>query len=148
MPEDLIGNTSQRLFGGCRLLLCLLLEKATSVKLHESQLASPKNWPYLDALQTVKAHDSTTNEPMMQPVQTQVGMVEKAYFDAFGTTSILFSNTMQPVLAQGHMDSSVLRRTMLSGVVRAEILVFHRDLLFANYAYAVGGDVAKVVDKV
>jgi hypothetical protein len=41
MPEDLIGNTRQRLFEGSRLLFGFLLEKARSVKLHDSQLASP-----------------------------------------------------------------------------------------------------------
>jgi hypothetical protein len=41
MPEDLIGNTRQRLFEGSRLLFGFLLEKARSVKLHDSQLANP-----------------------------------------------------------------------------------------------------------
>jgi hypothetical protein len=61
MPEDLIGNTRQRLFEGSRLLFGFLLEKARSVKLHESQLASPQKYPYLGALQVVEALDCITN---------------------------------------------------------------------------------------
>jgi hypothetical protein len=65
MPEDLIGNTRHRLFEGSRLLFGFLLEKARSVKLHESQLAAPQKWPYLGALQVIESRDSVTNEPVM-----------------------------------------------------------------------------------
>lgn len=59
MPEDLIGATRQRLFEGSRLLFGFLLEKARSIKLHDSQLANPQKWPYLGALQVVETRDST-----------------------------------------------------------------------------------------
>ena len=148
MPEDLVGATRQRLFEGSRLLFGFLLEKARSIKLHESQLSNPQVWPYLGALKVVETRDSVTNEPVGEPILTEVGIVERAYFDAFSPVGVLSSNTMQSALSsQGHLDSSTFRRAMLGGGVRAEVQVLCHDLLVANYAYADGGDIAKVLDE-
>ncbi|GAB7333004.1 hypothetical protein MBLNU13_g04699t1 [Cladosporium sp. NU13] len=147
MPEDLIGATRQRLFEGSRLLFGFLLEKARSVKLHDSQLANPEKWPYLGALQIVETRDSITNEPIFEPVSTEVGIVERAYFDAFSQAGILFSNTVQSALSQGHVDSTLFRRTMLGGGARAEVQVLCHHLLVANYTYGDGGNIAHVVDE-
>jgi len=147
MPEDLIGAKRQRLFEGSRLLLGFLLEKARSVKLHESQLANPQKWPYLGALQVVEIRDSVTNEPIFEPVSTEAGIVEKAYFDAFSQAGVLSSNTMQSALSQGHVESTTIRRAMLGGGARAEVQVLCHDVLVANYTYADGGNIAHVMDE-
>jgi hypothetical protein len=147
MPEDLIGTTRKRLFEGSRLLFGFLLEKARSLKLHESQLASPQKWPYLGALQIVETRDSVTNEPVMEPVMTEVGIVERAYFDAFSQAGILSSNTMQSALSQGQVESTTIRRAMLGGGARAEFQVLCHDLLVANYTYADGGNISQVIDE-
>jgi ubiquitin-protein ligase len=147
MPEDLIGATRKRLFEGSRLLFGFLFEKARSLKLHESQLISPQKWPYLSALQVVETRDSVTNEPVMEPVTTEAGIVEKAYFDAFSQAGILSSNTMQSALSQGQVERTTIRRAMLGGGARAEIQVLCHDLLVANYTYADGGNIAHVMDE-
>ena len=147
VPEDLVGNTRRRLFEGSRLLFGFLLEKARSIKLHESQLAAPQNWTYLGALQDIELRDNVTNEPVMEPVVTETGIVERAYFDAFSSAGFLSSNTMQPALSQGHIESAVTRRAMLGGGARSEVLVFCRDLLIANYTYPDGGNIANVMDE-
>jgi ubiquitin-protein ligase len=147
MPEDLIGATRQRLFEGSRLLFGFLLEKARSVKLHESQLANPQKWPYLGALQTIETRDSVTNEPIMDPILTEVGIVERAYFDAFSPAGLLASNTMQSALSQGDVESTTVRRAILGGGARAEVQVLCHDLLIANYTYADGGNIAHVIDE-
>ena len=147
MPEDLIGNTRQRLFEGSRLLSGFLLEKARSVKLHESQLAAPQKWPYLSALQVIESRGSVTNEPGTEPVLTEVGIVEKAYFEAFSPAGVLSENTLQLALSQAHVEGSTSSRSMLGGGARAEILVFCRDLLMNNYTYADGGNILNVMDE-
>jgi hypothetical protein len=147
MPEDLIGPTDQRLFEGSRLFFGFLLEKGRSVKLHESQLAGPHKWPYLSALQVSELRDSITNELVMEPVQTEAGAVERAYFDAFSATGILSSNLMQPALSEGHMESTTFRRAMLSGGASAEVLAFDLNSLTANYIYTDGGNAQKVIDE-
>lgn len=147
MPEDLIGNTRRRLFEGSRLLFGFLLEKGRSVKLYESQLIGPQKWPYLSAFQVIETRDSITNEPVAEPVQTESGVVEKACVDAFSRAGILSFNTMQPALSQAHMESAMVRRAMLGGGSRAEILVLCHDLLVTNYIYADGGDVTNVMDE-
>jgi hypothetical protein len=53
MSEDLVGTTRRRLFEGCQILFGLLLEKARSLELHESQLVNSQQWPYPSALQTI-----------------------------------------------------------------------------------------------
>jgi hypothetical protein len=147
MPEDLIGNTRQRLFEGSRLLFGFLLEKARSVKLHESQLASPQKYPYLGALQVVEALDCITNEPLMEPVLTEFGVVEKALFDAFATAGILALSTMQPNLSRGNVDASLYRRAMLGGGTRPNVSAFCRDSLVSNYTYADNGSMAHFMDE-
>ncbi|KAM0701315.1 hypothetical protein Q7P35_011676 [Cladosporium inversicolor] len=147
MPEDLIGTTPRRLFEGSRLLFGFLLEKARSVKLHKFQLVSPQQWPYLSALQTIEARDSVTNEPIIEPVLTEMGYVERAYFDAFSPAGILSASTVQPTLSQGDVESTMFRRAMLGGGSRAEIPVLCRDLLIADSTYADGGVMARVMDE-
>lgn len=137
MPEDLIGPTRQRLFEGSRILFGFLLEKGRTVKLHEAQLADPQKWPCLSALQVSELRDSVTNEPAMEPVQTEVGVVERAYFDAFSASGILSSNLMQPALSEDHTESTMLRRAILSGGASAGVLPFDLDSLTANYMYAI-----------
>jgi hypothetical protein len=148
MPEDLIGNTRQRLFEGSRLLFGFLLKKARSVKLHESQLASPQNYPYLGALQVIEARDCIISEALMDPVLTGIGFVEKAFFDAFATAGILSSSTMQSnLLSRGSADATLYRRAMLCGGTRPEISAFCRNSLISNYTYADDGSLAQVMDE-
>lgn len=112
MPEDLIGNTKQRLFESSRLLFGFLFEKSRSIKLHESQLVDSQKWPYLSALEITEARDSVTNEPVAEPVQTEIGVVERAYYQAFSAAGALSLNTMQLPLTDNNVSNAMMRSTL------------------------------------
>lgn len=147
MPEDLIGHNKDRLFEGSRLLFGFLLEKGRTVKLHESQLADPQKWPYLNAFGITETRDIITDEPVAQPVHTEIGLVERAYFEAFSATGTLSSNTMQFALVEGSLETTTLRHAIIGAGVRADISVFCINSLSANYTYPDGGLAANVIDE-
>jgi hypothetical protein len=83
----------------------------------------------------------------MEPVLTEIGVVEKAYFDAFATAGILSSSNIQSSLSRGHVDATLYKRARLGGGTRSEIPAFCRKSLVSNYTYADDGSIAQVMDE-
>lgn len=92
MPTELVGTERNRLFEGARLLFGFVFEKARSVKLTAAQPDSEdgQDLPYLSAFTEREARDCKTNEPLMHPVATRDGLVERAYLEAKVVCSRLF----------------------------------------------------------
>lgn len=146
MPVELVGNDRKRLFEGSRLLFAFILEKARSVKLHSSQLADPKTWPYLGAFQVSELRDSMTNEALWEPVQTENGVVEKNYFDAFSDGGVLYLNEMQQAMLTDEIEVTKLRVAVLNGGSQPEVTTFSCGLPTSNYTYPDCGNIAAVID--
>lgn len=148
MPTELVGSGRKRLFEGTRLLFGFLFEKAKSVRLHSSQLQDEKTWPYLGAFQTTQLRDVVTQEAVVEPVQTQNGMVERNYHQAFSAEGPLSSSTMQSAMMKEQVESTLFRHAIMSGGVntQAEIITFSRESLRGHYTYADGGDIAAIAD--
>jgi hypothetical protein len=100
--------------------------------------ASPENriddvLPYLNLLKTVDLRDVRTNEPVIDPVQTELGMMERGSFVAFklgGTLS--HSSVEDDDILQASPDPPALRAALLNSGVSPESSYHDVDAIQAS----------------
>ncbi|OQO07345.1 hypothetical protein B0A48_07042 [Cryoendolithus antarcticus] len=146
VPTELAGFGKDRLFEGSRLLFGLILERAKSVKL---TTAGPQDFdaPSLTSLNTTELRDAQTQEHVMHAVSTQLGLIERGYYDVFAPGGLLFTSPAQPNLQRrDSVDPLTARLAVLSGGTSREIDTFSKHQLLSKYDYEDGGVQDAIID--
>ena len=78
VPHGIIKFNPGRFFEGARLLFGLLLDKCKTCSMDGNGLSSP----YQTSLKTIQAADAATSEPILYPVNTDLGLLEHGCFMA------------------------------------------------------------------
>jgi ubiquitin-protein ligase len=133
VPKGLIENDPRRYLEGTRLLLgFILLEVEKLSKNTKNTQHGDNHLPYLKHFKTVDLRDVRTNEIVLDPVQTDLGLMERGSFDAFKPGGILGEtdpgNGTNP---SDNPDHRALRATILNGGCASESSYYDTDNLEA-----------------
>lgn len=146
MPIGIIGTDTDRVFEGARLLFGFILEKARTLKLSLSTVAEGDELPYLASFKTIDMKDFQTAEPVIDPVQTISGVLERSLFEAFNPGGVLCTSHLQPRLAEVDILPSTRRHTLLAGGVSGDVTIFDTRRLALDYRYPDTGDIEAGID--
>ncbi|KAF7502960.1 hypothetical protein GJ744_004774 [Endocarpon pusillum] len=92
VPLNLIENDERRYLEGTRLLLGFVLQKVGTLAtepMARADESNDKGQPYLDLFKTVDLRDVRTNEFIVDPIQTDLGLMERGCYNAFKRGGIL-----------------------------------------------------------
>lgn len=135
VPRNLIVNDERRYLEGTRLLLAVILQKAE--KLSKKTPGSPgksaeDKLPYLNLFKTIDCRDMRTNDTIIDPVQTDLGLMEKGCFDAFKPGGALSHSGRGNIdVSSDNADLPMLRAAVLNGGVAPESSYYDTDAVQA-----------------
>ncbi|ORX96291.1 hypothetical protein BCR34DRAFT_619726 [Clohesyomyces aquaticus] len=141
VPLQIINLDETRRFEGSRLLLGLILEKAKHLKVSGQK---KEGLPYVDSMKVYDLRNLITMEPVATPVQTQSGLVDRGFYNAFKADGI-FSRTNDEVSVISAFDSRLQRVALLSGGVKPQVTVFDVDAITTISRYADKGDAGRLI---
>lgn len=124
IPMEMIRGDEHRILEASRLLFGFIVAKA-------KQQAGPGSGltPYISAMTTVDLLNANTNQPVLRPVSTSLGLLEEAYFEAYQQGGILsWANSQHPPTKE-HPDDYSLRIGRLSGACFSEVVAIDIDRL-------------------
>jgi uncharacterized protein YegL len=124
LPRSVIKGDQNRVLEASRLLLGFIMDRAK-----QANLVEDSKLPYFEAYKTLDLKDAITNEIMEFPVQTNFGLVEKGYADAYGEEGILGSMKSQYAIETTSTASRFRRIAILSGGAHAELSYYDLDSL-------------------
>jgi hypothetical protein len=124
LPSSIIKGDQSRVLEASRLLFGFIMDRAKQAKLVEGE-----KLPYVEAYKTLDLRDAITNEIMEFPVQTDFGLVEKAYADAYCEEGTLGSLKSQFVMEPVPVNSRFRRIAALSGGQNSELSYYDLDSL-------------------
>lgn len=118
IPLEIIEGDERRSLEGSRLLLGYLLATAKAQQGPEEQLT-----PYLNSFRTIDLLNAETRQPIANPVQTSIGLVEEGYYEAYQEGGILsWSNGEEPMEAR-FIDQQTRRLTLICGGLQSEVTI-------------------------
>ncbi|KAF2866573.1 hypothetical protein BDV95DRAFT_203345 [Massariosphaeria phaeospora] len=124
VPLPIIKNDPRRFLEGSRLLFGLVLEKAKHLKIIAQNQEERLN--YVDSIRTLELRNMITMEPVVAPVQTISGLVDRGFYQAFTRDGILrFTNGTDTTMAT--IDRQLSRAAWLSGGVKLQVVRFDID---------------------
>lgn len=127
MPLRAIQFDKSRLFETSRLFFGLMLEKVKHICRANPGDASE---PYLTSMKMVELSNSETTEPLLDPVDTDTGLLERGHFEALKAGLIKFSDeTLDTIPRALDLDGRTRRAALLSGGMSQRVLVFDMDIL-------------------
>lgn len=135
VPRSLIGSDERRYLEGTRLLLGFVLQKAEALSKTPASLDKPTEdgLPYLHLFRTVDVREIRTNEHIIDPVQTNLGLMEKGCFDAFKPGGILSESGAEDVeILSVSTDPGALRAALLNGGAAPELSYYDTDAIQAS----------------
>ena len=137
IPLNLIGADMRRSSEGARLVLGLILHNIRDAKNREiddarevQQTAIPV-FSYLTAYHTVDLRDAMTLESVIDPVLTDMGLVNRGVFEAFSSSLLLKHSPGCHLTDRTHEDMGRIRVALLYGGGALEIPYYVADLLGA-----------------
>lgn len=143
VPLRIVQSDPKRLFEVSRLLFGLILEKAKNLKM--SKVNDPGRLPYV-GMRVYDLRNTITMEPVLStPVQTQAGLVDIGFHNAFQEGGLLTwtnGNITDKVAA---IDTAWSRVAILPGCTNARIVAFDFDAVNTITRYVDRGDVTAVV---
>jgi ubiquitin-protein ligase/Mg-chelatase subunit ChlD len=142
VPQKLIENDERRYLEGTRLLLGFILHKLKPLSRKApapGEKPAEDDMPYLKFLRTVDLLDVNTNENIVDPVQTNLGLMEKGCFDAFKPGGILNrSGAENNTVLSINPDRRALRAALSTGGTKAESSYYDTDALQGSLSYDPG----------
>ena len=142
VPHGIIKSNPARFFEGARLLFGLLLDKCKTCTMDGNGLS----FPYQTSLKTIQATDSATSEPILYPVNTDLGLLERGCFTALSRGLIRLNRSSDPSnLNELSLDDRTKRGILLGGGFRPEITVLDMDILNSSISSAAEHDISRFV---
>ena len=143
VPLQLINSDPRRLLEGSRLLFGLILEKAKHLKvtMHDQN----GDLPYMGAFKVHELRNNTTMEAVASPIQTQSGLVNRDFFDAFKENGTLKWTNGKTISQVTPLDRKLLRACLLCGGVKSTVIAFDVDASNTINRYANRGDITKLI---
>lgn len=124
IPLEIIEGDDKRSLEGSRLLLGYLLVTAKAQRGPEEELT-----PYLNSFRTIDLLNAETRQPIANPVETSIGLVEEGYYEAYQEGGILsWSNGEEPMEARS-IGQQTRRLTLICGGLQSEVTVLDWGLL-------------------
>jgi predicted transcriptional regulator len=129
-PMRVINFDKSRLFEASRLFFGLMLEKAKHLCRANPDDAS---LPYLTSMKSVDLLDSETTNPLVFPVDTNVGLLERGHLKALKSGLVKFSDpSMDTTPTELVLDGRTRRAALLTGGLSPKVSVFDMDILFSS----------------
>ena len=120
-PGQAIENKRERVLEGSRLFYYLALELAR-------EFFNPSATEYIDAMKHVGLADAETFQPLSEPITTNIGVIETAYFKAL--TEGMLSGLAHVTKTNPTADElRILKLVQRTGGTMTDITVFESDLL-------------------
>jgi ubiquitin-protein ligase len=136
VPRNLIENDERRYLEGTRLLLGFVLQKMEFLSTTTPASCDDRiddGLSYLNLFKTVDLRDVRTNEPVIDPVQTELGLMERGSFVAFKPGGILSHSSVEnDDILQASPDPPALRAALLHGGVSPESSYYDADAIQAS----------------
>ena len=132
MPMRIIKFDKSRLFETSRLFFGLLLEKVKHVCRANPGDATEA---YLSSFKTVELTDAKTQQCIMNPVDTNIGLLERGFYNALksGVLTLSDKNT-DDILHELELDGRTNRATLLTGGLRPRVIAFDMNILYSRGA--------------
>lgn len=109
---------------GSRLLFGFILAKA-----NQQSSLNDATTPYLTSIRVTDLTHAGTLQPIIQPIFTSLGLMEKGYFEAYCEGGILSWYEGKRPLSLGSTNTRIRRLVLLSGGTVPEITTIENDLL-------------------
>jgi ubiquitin-protein ligase/Mg-chelatase subunit ChlD len=136
VPLNLIENDKRRYLEGTRLLLGFVLQKVATLAIEPTARAdegNDKGQPYLDLFKTVDLRDVLTNEIIVDPIQTDLGLMERGTYNAFQSGGILSHPGAEDVgILSTSPDLPALRAATSNGGVAPEASYYETNTIRAS----------------
>jgi ubiquitin-protein ligase/uncharacterized protein YegL len=129
VPLDGIGLGDDRIFEGSRLFFGLILDKSHTFKLGEEAIL-----PYLTAMKSLSLMNSETFGRFINPVDTNVGLLEKGCFDALKAGIIKYSNSELSEITETPLDGRTRRAAVLCPNT-SDVLSFDMNMLYTTETF-------------
>lgn len=143
ISPPVIKSDHTRFLEGSRLLFGLILEKAKHLKvsMHDQE----GKLPYIDSIKVHDLRNWITMEPVVTPLQTASGLVDRGFYEAFNEGGLLKWTNDNNTSQAKTFDRKLNRACLLSGGVKPQVLGFDIDSVNSSHRYADKGDVSKVI---
>lgn len=131
VPLDTVDGDENRILGGSRLLFGLILAKGRQqvARAKQQTISDSSMLPYLSSFKVVELLNTVTLQPIVCPVYTSIGLLEKGYFEAYQDGRILsWSSGDVPPKMQA-MDGRTRRLVLLSGGLLPKVTILDGDEL-------------------
>ena len=129
LPMRVINFDKSRIFEASRLFFGLMLEKVKHICRANPGDASE---PYISSMKTVDLTDSETNEPLLNPVDTNLGMLERGLFNALKSGLIKFTDEALGTPRELELDGRTRRAALLTGGFARNVIAFDTDILYSK----------------
>lgn len=126
VPQHIIRADTRRLLEASRLLFGTLISLARNV-----DGAMKDKLPYLKAYKTLDLRDIKTNQPVVNPVQSELGLMEKGCYECFTAGGLLSSNVNESSVQIQELSAQTRRVILLHGGLNAETTFYDHDALQA-----------------
>lgn len=139
IPLNLVGHDSQRSLEGARLVLGLILRniRKPDPALNGDGFGQPSTSKssllYVSAHRTVDLRDAKTLEPVIEPVLTNLGLVNKGVFDALSLSNVMQSSPLCYLTDCSRDDPGRVRVALLYGGVALEAPYYEADAMGAAF---------------
>ena len=144
VPYAIIKSDHGRVFEGARSLFGLLLDKCKTCSMDENG----PHLPYQTSLKTIQATDEVTSEPILYPVNTNLGLLERGCFNALRQGLIkLDPDTEFSELTELALDNRTKRGILLGGGLQPEITVLDMDVLNSSISSAAEHDIYRFITR-
>jgi hypothetical protein len=133
IPLNIISNDIRRSLEGARLVFGIILHGVRdpgSRQNDKSDTQSPA-LPYISGYHTVDLRDAKTMEAVIDPVLTNLGLVNRSVFDALSVSSLLNDSPLCYLKDCSQDDSRRIRVALLYGGMTPEAPYYEADLLGA-----------------
>lgn len=136
VPLNLIENDERRYLEGSRLLFGFILQKVGTLATEPMARAdegNDKGQPYLDLFKTVDLRDVRTNEFIVDPIQTDLGLMERGCYNAFKRGGILSQPGAEDVdILSSSPDLPALRAATSNSGVGPEASYYETNTIRAS----------------